>query len=118
MKHIKVGNAQDLLDALDKTQERAFNPDRKYTRAQAEKMLSAGVAPELFTKHSNYHVRYKAWRKMGQPLPENGVETFLATLQGKEAPKDPALLADYNAMLRHRFLGEPLPEKEAPPTEG
>lgn len=41
--------------------------ERKYTRAQAEKAISAGVSPEQFLKHANYHVRAKAWKKLGQP---------------------------------------------------
>jgi len=57
-----------------------------WTRKQAEKALSQGVDPEQFAKHSNYHVRAKAWKKMGCPLPEDEGERskFLASLHIKE----------------------------------
>jgi hypothetical protein len=41
--------------------------EKKYTRAQAEKALSAGVDPSQFANHANIHVLKKSWVKMGQP---------------------------------------------------
>ena len=81
---------------------------KKYTRAQAEKALTHGADPEKFAKHENYHVRYKAWRKMGSPLPEKTEDQnrFLATLQGKEVPKDDKLVPAFMAALRQKFLKE------------
>lgn len=63
--------------------------EKKYTRAQAERALSRGVNPEIFTKHQNYHVRAKAWRKMGCPLPEDELERakFLASIHVKDGVK-------------------------------
>jgi len=89
MKHIKVGDVHDLLDALP--EERAFNPDKKYTRMQAIKALAAGVDPQKFTDHKNYHVRAYAWRKMGCPLPEDAGERakFLASIKVKEKAPAP-----------------------------
>lgn len=57
-----------------------------FTRKQAEKALTTGADPELFVKHANYHVRAKAWKKMGSPLPENSEERskLLASLHIKE----------------------------------
>lgn len=62
--------------------------EKKYTRAQAEKALSAGANPEQFVKHPNYHVRRKAWTKMGKPLPTNADERakFLESIKVKEQP--------------------------------
>ena len=67
--------------------------EKKYTRAQAERALSRGVDPQKFTKHSNYHVRAKAWTKMGKPLPDDSgeAEKFLASIHVKQpapAPTD------------------------------
>ena len=93
---------------------RAKGEKKVLTRAQAERALSRGVTPEQFTGHHNYHVRYKAWRKMGMPLPEKIDEQnkFLATLQGKEVPKDASLVPAFMDALRHKFLGEDLPAEE------
>jgi hypothetical protein len=41
--------------------------EKKYTRAQAEKALSAGVDPSQFADHANIHVLKKSWVKMGRP---------------------------------------------------
>ena len=41
--------------------------EKKYTRAQAEKMLAAGVDPTKFETHPNVHVLKKSWVKMGRP---------------------------------------------------
>lgn len=43
------------------------NPET-LTRAQAERAITQGADPTLFAKHSNYHVRRKAWEKAGRPL--------------------------------------------------
>lgn len=64
-------------------------PAKVYSRAQAERALTAGtVKPDLFLdmsdplkkpdpknpgatrNHANYHVRNKAWKMMGKPVPE------------------------------------------------
>jgi hypothetical protein len=60
--------------------------EKVLTRAQAEKALTAGANPENFVKHPNYHVRAKAWRKSGSPLPDNAEERskFLASIHVKE----------------------------------
>lgn len=49
---------------------------KKFTRATALKELALGADPseDRFTKHANYHVRARAWRKMGMPLPDDPVE--------------------------------------------
>lgn len=61
---------------------------RSFTRADAEKLLARGVDPseERFTSHKNYHVRVKAFRKMGSPFPENATERtkLCASLHIKE----------------------------------
>ena len=41
--------------------------EKKYTRAQAEKALSAGADPAQFADHANIHVLKKSWVKMGRP---------------------------------------------------
>jgi hypothetical protein len=41
--------------------------EKKYTRAQAEKALSAGVDPSQFANHANIHVLKKSWVRMGRP---------------------------------------------------
>lgn len=72
--------------------------EKFYSRAKSERMLSAGADPTAtfrddkgnmrgrYTDHPNYHVRRKAWMKMGQPLPEDQAERakFLAGLKIKE----------------------------------
>jgi hypothetical protein len=72
--------------------------DKFHTRARSERDLSAGADPTVtfrddkgatrgrYTDHPNYHVRRKAWMKMGQPLPEDPAERakFLAGLKIKE----------------------------------
>ena len=89
---------------------------KNMTRAKAEAALSTGESPEGFVDHPNYHVRLKAWKKMGKPLPENGaeVDVFLAKLFGKD-PKDIAALgkeaADQTyAQLRQRAHLDPIPD--------
>ena len=47
--------------------------EKKYTRAQAEKALSAGADPSLFADHANIHVLKKSWVKMGRPENHNYV---------------------------------------------
>lgn len=53
------------------------------TRAKAEAMLASGKFDESFISHPNYHVRLKAWRKMGRPLygTPTEQETFLKSLR-------------------------------------
>jgi hypothetical protein len=82
--------------------------EKVISRAQAEKALSAGADPTTFVKHKNCHVRRRAWQLMGRPLPEGLDEQnkFLATLQGTEAPKDPAALKGFYILLRQRILRE------------
>ena len=48
--------------------------EKKYTRAQAERMLSAGVDPSQFADHPNIHVLKKSWVKMGRPEDHNYVK--------------------------------------------
>ena len=73
---------------------RKAKAEKQYTRAQAEKLLSGGADPEQFAKHGNYHVRRKAWTKMGMPLPEDAEERakFLASIHVKEPELKPVLL--------------------------
>lgn len=64
------------------------------TRAKAEKALSAGADPQQYADHPNYHVRRKAWVKMGRPLMSEdtkGQNQFLTTLVGvgSQPPKKP-----------------------------
>jgi hypothetical protein len=65
------------------------NNSRKklFTRAKAEALLASGANPneDRFVKHENYHVRQKAWKKAGMPLPENEDERakFLSTIHIK-----------------------------------
>lgn len=63
--------------------------EKQYTRAQAERMLSAGADPAQFTKHANWHVRSKAFKKMGYPFPEDATER--AKLCASLHIKDPNL---------------------------
>jgi hypothetical protein len=60
--------------------------NRAFTRAKAERALAQGMDPTttekddsgkerpIFLEHANYHVRAKAFRKMGSPYPENAAE--------------------------------------------
>jgi len=76
---------------MSKEQIKKVKSEKKYTRAQAEKALTAGADPTLFEKHSNYHVRARAWVKLGRPLPEGkeAQEKFLANLHIKvEVPTE------------------------------
>ena len=57
--------------------------EKKYTRAQAEKALSAGVDPSQFADHANIHVLKKSWVKMGRP--EN--HSYLSKVKTKAAEK-------------------------------
>lgn len=59
---------------------------KHYTRMQAERAIASGaVPPETFldmsephkkgdSNHENYHVRAKAWHKMGSPTPNEWTE--------------------------------------------
>ena len=72
--------------------------EKFYTRAKSERLLAEGADPTVtfrddkgatrgrYTDHPNYHVRRKAWMKMGQPLPEDPAERakFLASIKVKE----------------------------------
>lgn len=51
---------------------------KQYTRAQAEKALSAGVDPSKFADHANIHVLKKSWVKMGQPEKHSYVDRIRA----------------------------------------
>ena len=61
--------------------------EKVLTRAQAEKALTTGVDPEKFVKHPNYHVRSKAWKKLGCPLPtaQEEQEKFLKDIHQWDA---------------------------------
>jgi hypothetical protein len=104
------------------------------TRHRAERQLTAGADPEaVFTdskgtkqkkylNHPNYHVRTRAWVKMGRPLPEGEKEVndFLLKLYGKELPKNPDDHAALYAKVRQIYLHEapitenaPLPDTTA-----
>jgi hypothetical protein len=91
-----------------KEQVTKIKAEKKFTRAQAEKALSAGVAPEQFAGHGNYHVRRKVWQLQGRPLPEGTDEQnkFLATLQGTDVPKDGTLVPAFYQSVRQRILKE------------
>jgi len=86
---------------------------KDFTRAQAERALSAGANPEDFLNHKNYHVRRKCWQLQGRPLPDdfNKQNEFLATLQGQETPKDKEAHPGFYALIRQRILKE-VPRKE------
>lgn len=62
---------------------------KKMTRAQAEKAISregVDAATELLD-HANYHVRRKAWVKLGSQLPESEADrTALYTRLKMKAP--------------------------------
>ena len=58
--------------------------DKKYTRAQAERALSAGVDPSQFADHANIHVLKKSWVKMGRPERHNYVNRVKAKAAEKE----------------------------------
>lgn len=58
--------------------------DKKYTRAQAERALSAGVDPSQFADHANIHVLKKSWVKMGRPEHHNYVNRVKAKAAEKE----------------------------------
>lgn len=76
---IRRANKLKLVDAIKKLEHG--------TRAKAERALAKGADPnaERFLKHQNYHVRAKAWRKMGMPLPEDAAERekFLQSIHVK-----------------------------------
>ena len=59
--------------------------EKKYTRAQAERALSAGADPSLFADHANIHVLKKSWMKMG--CPEN--HTYVGRAKAKVAAAKP-----------------------------
>lgn len=47
---------------------------RQMTRARAERAISGGADPTPFLGHGNYHVRRKAWVKLGRPMPIDKAE--------------------------------------------
>lgn len=57
--------------------------EKKYTRAQAERALSAGADPSLFADHANIHVLKKSWMKMG--CPEN--HSYVSRTKAKATEK-------------------------------
>lgn len=59
---------------------------KTYTRMQAERLISKGFDPSQFVSHPNYHVRARAWTKMGKPLHSDPAERtkFLASIKVKE----------------------------------
>lgn len=67
---------------------------RSFTRMDAEKLIAGGADPseERFTSHKNYHVRSKAFRKMGSPFPEDATER--AKLCASLHIKDPVLVKE------------------------
>jgi hypothetical protein len=58
--------------------------EKKYTRAQAEKALSAGADPVQFADHPNIHVLKKSWVKMGRPGNHNYVERIRAKIEEQQ----------------------------------
>lgn len=75
------------------------------TRMQAERVLGklrhlANADFQPFMEHANYHVRVKAWKMMGSPLPEKASEAnnFLATLLGKKLPEEDARPAFFQSL--------------------
>lgn len=46
--------------------------EKKLTRKNAERAITLGnnETVEALRKHQNYHVRKKAWVKLGKPMPE------------------------------------------------
>lgn len=94
---LKVKRHHDVISA-----------NKKFTRKHAESALSRGADPAemverdgkvvgRFTDHANYHVRAKAWRKMGMPLPEGADEKakFLASIHVKvPAPVEAEVAAE------------------------
>ena len=58
--------------------------EKKYTRAQAERALSAGVDPSQFADHANIHVLKKSGVKMGRPEHHNYVNRVKAKAAEKE----------------------------------
>jgi hypothetical protein len=64
---------------------------KSFTRAKADKALSAGADPNepRFTSHGNYHIRARAFKLSGSKLPEKKeeAEKFLLTLQSKSRKK-------------------------------
>lgn len=84
---LKIKRHHDVLSA-----------NKKFTRKHAEKALARGADPSetRFTGHANYHVRAKAWRKMGMPLPEGAEERtkFLASIHVKLPEAAPVVPAE------------------------
>lgn len=90
-------NGQNKLKV--KRHHTVISDNKKFTRKHAESAMARGADPsdDRFTKHANYHVRAKAWRKMGMPLPEDTEEQarFLATIHVKvSAPVEAEVVAE------------------------
>ena len=110
---------------IHKMKIKALHEARKiFTRSEAEALIAGGADPgeDRFVNHKNYHVRVKAWVKMGRPMPDEVKEhdSFLAALMGKDMAKVakdqvPATLAH----LRMGLLKEqpPVPPQEEVPVE-
>jgi hypothetical protein len=80
---------------------------KHYTRMQAERAIASGhTPPETFldisdptkkggANHENYHVRAKAWKKLGSPIPETWNEEdtlkFYASIHFKNVEMEPAI---------------------------
>jgi nitroreductase len=66
------------------------------TRAKAEKLIQTCTHGELraFATHANYHVRQKAWKKLGKPLPLDGdcppeeIKRFVDALHYRPTPSE------------------------------
>lgn len=109
---------------IHKMKIKALHEARKiFTRNEAEALIAGGADPseERFVNHKNYHVRVKAWVKMGRPMPGDvGThDAFLAALVGKEmnkVPKDqvPAVMAHLRLVLLKEQppVPEPVPAVE------
>jgi hypothetical protein len=88
--------------------------DKKFTRGKAERALAAGADPNqkdekdvgIFTEHTNYHVRVRAWHLQGRPLPDDtdAQNQFLLKLQGEDMPRDSAKAEQLIALLRARYI--------------
>jgi hypothetical protein len=85
---------------------------KTYTRAQAERIISHSM-PDVaknFLTHPNYHVRSKAFVRLGKQLPENQAEqdAILFGLQGrKKADCSPETVTEIVAKMRAKYFPPP-----------